>query len=223
MTVYLVIKMSLSLSHNIAVFWIFKVLGFYANYINKEDEALNARFTYFAQHLIAHIKEAEKNDIDEILLIAHSAGNIVFINLVSDILNAFALNDKVLSRISIMTLGQCIPMVSLQEGAEGYRQKLEDISAYHLRWLDYTSAIDPLVFYLYDFFERGEEKAKIHFLSPRFHTLYESKRYAQIKRGMYLAHFLYLMSNDKIGKYNYFRMTAGEKCLNEWLDGEKKV
>jgi len=214
---------SMKLSYKVAVLWLFKALCFYANYIKKEDKILSTRTEDFAVLITQALKNVKKNQIDEILLISHSAGTILLIDVLANILKSFQPDSAILKSLSIMSIGHFIPLVSFQKEAIHYRKKMKIISQYSMTWLDYTSAIDNLTFYMADYFlESGIQRniLKIEHLSPRFHTLYTKEHYAKIRRDIHLAHFLYLMSPEKLGTYNYFRITAGNASLSSFSKGK---
>lgn len=217
------LQLSMKTSHKVAVLWLFKALGFYSRYITEEDKALTKRTEIFALEIVKALQNAQKDKIDEILLVSHSAGTIISIDLLALVLKHFKTDAPELSRLSVLTVGHFIPLVSFQKEASKYRKNMQSITAYPITWLDYTSAIDNVTFYLSDYFKESdirEDKAQIHYLSPRFHTLYTKEYYAKIRRDIHMAHFLYLMSPQKQDTYNYFRITAGHKRLISFTQGK---
>ena len=52
-------------------------------------------------------------------------------------------------------------------------------------------------------------------VSPRFHTLFESARYVQLRRDKRRMHLQYLMSGEMPGGYDFFDLTAGPGRLKE--------
>jgi hypothetical protein len=222
--IFIWLKLSMKISHKVAVLWLFKALGFYSKYITKEDPELTKRTEIFALEIVEVLKNAKKNNIDEILLVSHSAGTIISIDLLALVLKHFRTDAPELSRLSVLTVGHFIPLVSFQKEASKYRKNMQTIASYPITWLDYTSAIDNVTFYLCNYFKESEiqkQKAEIHYLSPRFHTLYTTAHYAKIRRDIHMAHFLYLMSPQKQDIYNYFRITAGHKRLVSFAQGKR--
>ncbi|EAL9168079.1 DUF829 domain-containing protein, partial [Campylobacter jejuni] len=119
--------------------------------------------------------------------------------------------------LKILTLGECIPLVSYQKKADEFRKKLEFVSRFDLKWYDYTSIIDGACFPQVDFFRTSGVNAKFTppFLSAKFHTLYEKHEYKKIKRDKNKAHFLYLYSISVKGDYDFFSFIIMPKFLEE--------
>jgi hypothetical protein len=213
------------LSHKVAVLWLFKALCFYAEYIKRPDRELQERLVRFASVIIEAIQEAKSQGVDEVLLVSHSAGTVLSIDLLDLVLEAFEPEDRRLRRFSIVTLGHFIPLVSLQKEATKYRQKMQRIATYPIIWIDYTSVIDGVTFYLHDYFaSSGVVKKGLKFsaLSPRFHRLYGKEEYKAIRKDIHLAHFLYLLAPSRRDHYNYFHLSAGKDSLEIFTQGEKR-
>jgi hypothetical protein len=215
-----VLYLSIRLSHKVAVSWLFRALCFYVNYLKEEDKSLSEGVENLGDYIIDALHLAQREDIDEISIVAHSAGTILIIDLLAHILKAFPKDAPELEKLSILTLGHFIPLVSFQKEAFLYRQKMQEIASYSLLWLDYTSVIDRVTFYLSDYFKESvvlEDKGRFYALSPRFHTLYRPKSYKKIKKDIHSTHFLYLYAPEILGTYNYFRFTAGDKRLSSFI------
>jgi hypothetical protein len=88
-----------------------------------------------------------------------------------------------------------------------------------LYWVDYTSPADGACFPLIDPIKvslpESLYKNSPQLLSSRFYKLYTDAHYQQIKRNFYKMHFLYLMSHDLLGHYDFFAITTGKKSLKE--------
>jgi len=219
---YFFIKFTHKLGDKIAVFWTMKSILFYGNYLKSGHEKLDERLDYFSEYVNKSIQDKEVNHVDELLIIAHSAGTVLLIELIHKIVEKN--NQQSLEKISILTLGHCIPLVSLLPDAFEYRDKMSLISQYPLNWIDISSPADEISFALVDYFNESGVSAN-HlptYLSPKFHTLFDAKKYKKIKRDVFLLHFLYIMATDKIGTYNYFQITAGNEYLLNRFKGDTK-
>ena len=72
--------------------------------------------------------------------------------------------------------------------------------------------LDPLDLCGVDCQQRGAGSPVM--TSPRFHTLFEPGRYAQMIRDKHAMHTLYLMSTERAGHYDWFAITAGGQPLH---------
>jgi hypothetical protein len=121
--------------------------------------------------------------------------------------------------LSVLVLGECIPLVSGIDKAVGYKSKMECIArSKHITLLDYTTVIDGACFPQLNYFEDVDieiaQKDKFHFLSARFHTLFSKKKYKALRQNKYLTHFIYFMATEIAGDYDFFKLTAGHTKLN---------
>lgn len=223
--VYYLIDFFHKLGNKIAVYWVARSMRFYGKYAIDDHSDLDKRIAYFAKTIRESIQYSKENNIDEVLIVAHSAGTVVLMELLYEILKPLDPNDtKLLDNVSVMTLGQCIPLVSFLDNATEYREKMSHISKYTFDWVDVSAPADAVSLALVDYFvESGITSGnKPNYISPRFHTLFDAKKYKKMKRDLYLMHFLYIMVTDKIGAYNFFQITAGDKRLNTIIKGNKK-
>jgi len=197
--------------NHLGVFWLLRIYAFSVRWGKGEVRSIEDRIDDFVQEIANALKD---EDTDEILLVSHSVGTIVSVSVIARALEKSDHWDK----FGMITLGECIPLVSFQPNAHHYRQELIKLGAHkNLLWIDYTSAIDGACFPLYDFIPDHEKLSKKRslplYLSPRFHTLFTTMTYKKLRRDWYTAHFLYLMSTQKSGEYDYYAMTAGAQSI----------
>jgi hypothetical protein len=145
--------------------------------------------------------------------VAHSAGNIVLMSVVADI--AKHLSAKDCHKLKIVTMGQCIPLLSFIKQSEQYRQEIKFISDFDVYWLDVTAPADGVCFALEGPFvgicESKNERLKI--ISARFPKMFAPEKYREIKKDRLKTHFLYLMAADGEVEFDYFQLTAGAKSV----------
>lgn len=201
----------------LAVFWIARICSFCANWHKIKRGDLEQRVEKFSQSIFNTLKAHQSTKDYELILLSHSVGTILCIEVLAQVLSLCKKNNLDFSRFKIITLGECIPLVSYQKKSLEFRKNLEFISRFDLKWYDYTSIIDGACFPQVDFFTTSgiKEGFRPKFYSPRFHTLYEKEHYKKIKKNKYKAHFLYLMCSKIRGKYDFFNFVADERCLEE--------
>ncbi|MCX2683656.1 DUF829 domain-containing protein [Campylobacter sp. MIT 21-1685] len=206
---FVALKFFFRFGKKLAVFWIARICSFCGNWRKNKKGEIEQRINVFAKTILNAL-----DTNDELILIAHSVGTILCIELLERILQE---NSHIVKKLKILTLGECIPLTSYQKKEQEFRMKLEFISQFNLKWYDYTSIIDGACFPQVDFFRTSgvEPKFTPVFYSAKFHTLYEKERYKKIKNDKNKAHFLYLFSPEIQGEYDFFRFVLEEKFLEE--------
>ena len=160
----------------------------------------------------------------------HSSGSIMAASVLA---KALSRDPKLGTRgpvVSLLTLGQCMPMLGCLPQAHGFRgdlQRLADAAA--IDWLDFSAPPDGCCFALTDPFAAcsvSNEKGRRNWpklLSPRFAEMFDSARYIAIRRDKLRMHFQYLMAGSKATSYDFFAITAGASTLADRFRGEASV
>ena len=213
-------QISFKFGKKLAVFWIARICSFCANWHKIKQNELEERLENFAQIVFNTLKAHQNTKNYELILLSHSVGTILCIEVLAKLLLLCEKNNLDFSKLKIITLGECIPLVSYQKKALEFRKNLDFISKFDLKWYDYTSIIDGACFPQVDFFTTSgiKEGFRPKFYSPKFHTLYEKEHYKKIKKNKYKAHFLYLMSSEIKAEYDFFNFVIGEKFLEEKIN-----
>lgn len=206
--------------NKIGVFWLLRIYAFSVRWGKGEVRAIEERIDHFAQEIARALKE---EDADEILLVSHSVGTILAVSILA---RALGKVDDCRDRFAMVTLGECIPLVSFQPNAQEYRAELQSIACQKdLLWIDYTAPIDGACFPLHDFMKSSgislEKEEGPKYLSPKFYKLFNQKTYQQLRKDWYKTHFLYLMSTEKIGAYDYYAITAGTNTIREKITNSR--
>lgn len=199
------------IGNQIGVFWLLRIYAFSVRWGRGEIDTIEERIDRFADEIRRAVRD---EDADEVLLVSHSVGTILSVSVLARALE----RAEDWNRFGMVTLGECIPLVSFQPDASGYRNELKNIANHpEIIWLDYTAPIDGACFPLHDFMKSAGidsvESNLLLLLSPRFHTLFDKMNYKKLRRDWYTTHFLYLMSQDKAGDYDFFAMTAGAENI----------
>ncbi|GHA12269.1 hypothetical protein [Oceanisphaera arctica] len=211
------------LGDRLAVFWLLRIYAFSARWADDKIPHLNERTEHFADHII---KAIQNPDNDEVVIIAHSVGTMMVVPALARALAALPDGHVFANqRVVLITLGQCIPLVSFQPGAHEFRAALAQLGQDpRLLWLDYTAPTDGACFPLLDPLTSCGLTRTPHagprLLSPRFFTLYHPARYKKLRRSWYTMHFLYLMATDKAGPYDFFAFTAGPRPVARHIEDQ---
>lgn len=210
-------KILFKFGKKLAVFWIARICSFCANWEKNRQGQLEQRMQEFSQTIFENLKTHSKEKDYELILIAHSVGTILCINVLTKVLKKCEQENIDFSNLKILTLGECIPLVSYQKISHEFRKDLEYLGSKNLIWYDFTSIIDGACFAQVDFIRTSGVKAKFSpkYLSAKFHTLYHKQDYKKIKKDKYKAHFLYLFSTQIKGVYDFFDFIMGKNMLEE--------
>jgi hypothetical protein len=200
--------------NRVPAFWLARICAFIADQGNARAADMEARIDAFAAEISAAVRDPL---VDEVLVVGHSVGSHVGVSVCSRVLDQTASSGQ---GLSFLTLGQTIPLLGLQPGAEPFRSELARAAAEtRLDWVDFTAPMDGLCFPLTDpllacgLAQPDPSSPKPLLLSARYVKLFTPATYRKIKRDFYRLHFQYLMATELPGDYDYFLITAGDKTL----------
>lgn len=183
---------------------------------------IERRLTEFRHRIEAAIRA----DVDEVLLIGHSSGAQLAVSLMADIQRNRApqAGDPALS---LLTLGQVIPMVSFLPEAHRLRADLRYLSTCDaITWLDVSAPGDGCSFALSEPVavsgvapETGQLWPIV--ISAAFTNTLAPETLAKLKYRYFRLHFQYLRAFDRPGDYDYFKITAGPMTLGARFAGRQ--
>lgn len=182
---------------------------------------LEDRMTVFRER----IAEALRSDADEVLVIGHSSGAQLAVSLLAGLVRA----DRVPANgpvLSLMTLGQVIPMMSFLPKADQLRADLHDLSTSdRLAWIDVSAPGDGCAFALCDpVAVTGVAPTNQRWpivLSAAFTKTLKPETWKAMRWRFFRLHFQYLCAFDNPGEYDYFQITAGPLTLAQRF-GDRK-
>jgi pimeloyl-ACP methyl ester carboxylesterase len=192
--------------------------------------ALERRLDDFAARVV---ELALRPDLDEVLVVGHSSGSMLAVSVMARALETKPALLGKRTPLALLTLGQCIPVLSYQPEAGHFRKELARLRrAAGLVWIDFTAPPDGCCFALMDPTEvcldggpptidlsPGGPKR----LSPRFANSFSPERYRQIRRDKYRCHFQYLMATELPASFDYFSVTAGPLKLADRFGAQPGV
>ena len=162
--------------------------------------------------------EAVRDDAyDEVVIVAHSYGTCLLPSILARMAKVWASQDnqldlmhinpsnnvndlahRGLQKISVMTLGQCIPELATDVRASWYRQELQVAAKVPWNWVDFSASADGVCYPLQDpldvLKDREQYACRPVVLSPRFHHGMDDHDYRQVRRDKFAYHFLYLQT-----------------------------
>lgn len=213
---YAVLKLFQRQDGRLFAYYLMHDYAFTAHLHGAYPPALETRIAYFADRLRA----AMQGDWDEVLVVGHSSGAYLAVSVVADVLRAGHAGP----RISLLTLGQVVPMASFLPEAGRLRADLHDIAADdRVFWVDVTAPGDACAFALCDpVAVTGVAPTTQHgplVLSAAFTKTLSPERQKALRWHWFRIHFQYLHAFDRPGDYDYFAITAGPVTLAERFDG----
>lgn len=214
------------LEQQMHVTWLLRIFNFAA--ARSDEPELGQRLQQKAERL----RDALQADRwDEVLLVGFSVGSVLGLQLADSVAELCTDQPELTRRLSLVTLGNCIPLFALMPQAHGLRATLERVAqARDLYWADISSPGDSVSFAMADVVGlsmRGQTGMPSDtgavavnpraMRSPRFHKLFHPRSYALIRRNKMRMHMQYLMAGELVGGYDYFELVAGSRPLHQYV------
>ena len=206
---------ALRLERRLHTSWLLRIYRFADLWASGQLPDLDHRLDAMAERVFRRV---QAQDADEILLVGFSVGSMLSTSVLARVLVKCRRAQAPVpdGSLSMLTLGQCVPLLGLMPRAHAFRQELREVSqAQGLCWTDYSSPGDWGSFALVDPLQicrivpAGTRALVPRMRSPRFHTLFDPQEYAVLKNDKRRLHLQYLMASPRAGGYDYFRLTAG--------------
>lgn len=205
--------------------WVMRSYWFTTQQGRQQLPDLDQRLDHHARHLLTVLEDPS---LDEILVVGHSSGAMMAASIVG---RACRLAPEKMAdpRLSLLTLGQCFPILSFQPQAGHFRADLAAVAEkLDGRWVDVTAPTDGCCAALVDPMEAvralgvskgcepstpyaGQQRPKV--LSPQFANLFTPEAYAALRKNYSELHFQYLKASEIAGTYDFFAITAGPQRL----------
>lgn len=212
---YFMFQAQYKLGKKLGVHWLGNIYAFSIRQAYSEIDGFEERIDHFSKIICEEVK---KDINDEILIIGHSVGASLLVPVAAKVIEFCHKNSIRTRKIKLLTLGNCIPLVSFPEISTSFKKDLEILAhEQDIVWINYASMIDGASSGFTDLLEcvniTNIKGQGTQMLSTRFHKLFSKTTYSNIRYDWYQVHFLYLMSSELRGEYDYFKITAGNKPL----------
>lgn len=213
---WLVICRALEIKYS--MYWMMRSYAFTAKQARGEIDGLEACLDKQAERLARALMEPA----DEVLVVAHSSGSIMAAIIVSRALNIASQGHNAASEatVSLLTLGQWIPLLGLLPMAQSFRSNLQHLAdSAQVRWIDFSAPPDGCCFALTDPLQScrlprsAASRDRFKLLNPRFIEMHGLQTYQKLKRDKFALHFQYLCAPSQSTEYNYFAITGGGVSL----------
>lgn len=221
----IVVWIGLALEVRYSMYWMMRSYAFTRRQALGRTPDLEARLDAQAARLAQRLGEGVD---DEVLVVGHSSGANMAASIVARALRRLPTGAKT-PELSLLTLGQWIPLYGLLPQAGKFRQELAELAAApHLHWIDFSAPPDGCCFALCDpvggcgvHVAAKPDRPKL--LSPKFAELFEPAAYAQLRRDKFRMHFQYLMASPSSERFDYFSISAGARVLHARFSEERGV
>jgi hypothetical protein len=174
----------------------------------------------------ARVADALTRDVDEVLVVGHSSGAHLAVSAVADTIRAGGVPEG--RTLSLLTIGQAIPMVSFLPRAHRLRADLALLAASdRVVWVDVSAPGDGCCFALCDPVAVSgvapSAKRWPLVISAAFTHNLSAQTRAALRWRYFRLHFQYLCAFDALPgtaqDYDYFRITAGPRRLADHFAG----
>jgi hypothetical protein len=176
--------------------------------VYRDDPVLAQRLARIADSIAA--RQAADPDI-EILIVGHSLGAVLAVDLVERILAREQGNGLV----RLMTIGSSILKIGFHRRALRLRERLKYIGASdRVFWVEYQALNDVMNFYKRE--PLAELKLPGHgalIRTVRFSRMLDPEAYARIKRNLFRLHCQFISGNTKRDAFDYYMLLCGPFTL----------
>lgn len=212
------IQVSRLIEKKYSMFWLMRSYAFTAQQAQGNTPDLDSRLNKHAKTLLNAVRNATE---DEVLIVGHSSGATMAVSVLARAIREDCLLGKRGPAVSLLTLGQCIPLLGCLPQAQNFREDLAMLAkTASIDWVDFSAPSDGCCFALVNpvaacginMIESHDNRPKL--LSPKFAEIFHPTEYAAICRNKFRVHFQYLMAGSKIGIYDYFAITSGNETLS---------
>ncbi len=194
--------------NRIYAYYLLYVYAFSAWHAGGYPPALRARMQNFKARIAAALTQGN----DEVLIVGHSVGAHLGVELLAEMEREGMIEGN--TPLSLLTLGEVIPMISYLPAARGLRRRLHELGeSTRVFWLDITAPGDGGCFALCDPVAVSGVGKGPKVISAAFSQTLKPETFASRKRAFFKLHFQYLSAFDRPGIYDYFSITAGPKTL----------
>ncbi|OKO75236.1 hypothetical protein AC630_24980 [Bradyrhizobium sp. AS23.2] len=184
--------------------WIFS-----REYIQRGNSEIEQRLDRLAAELVA---AASSSAADEILVIGHSLGAVLAVDLLDRALKLEPALGQNKVPVTFLSVGSSILKIGLHPKAIRFRMTVERVAKSRgIFWGDYQALIDPLNFYksrpMAEMGLSTENEATVRVV--RLSRMLDDDIYRRIRFNFFRVHCQFVSGNDRRSSYDYFMLTCG--------------
>ncbi len=208
------------LDRHLFAYYLLHDYAFSAQYSGANPPELEERIATFVDRL----ETALQSDVDEVLVVGHSSGAHLAVSVLADLMRRDS-RAGFRPKLSFLSLGHVVPMVSFLPNANRLRRDLNLLSEEdRLIWVDVTAPGDGCTFALIDPVavsgvapDCGHHQPLV--ISAAFSKSLSPDAQKRMKWHYFRIHFQYLCAFDRPRDYDYFQITAGPLSLGRRYEG----
>jgi pimeloyl-ACP methyl ester carboxylesterase len=176
------------------------------------------RIDRFAQHLV---NVARSSDAQEIVLVGHSSGSFLGVELLARALKLDPSLGRRGPRVVLLTIGANFPIVGYHKAAQDFRDHLRDLAVEpSIDWIDCQARKDVMNFFQFDplaahGIDVGTAARNPTIVPVRFREIIRPENYNAFRRKFFRVHFQFVMANQVPHAYDFFMIVAGPVPLSE--------
>jgi hypothetical protein len=178
-------------------------------YIRSGVPALDQRLDRVAHELVA---AAQAGDADEILVVGHSLGAVLAIDLLDRALRLDPDLGRAGPRIAVLSVGSSILKIGLHRGAKRLHAAVTRVaSTPAIFWAEYQALTDVMNFYKTDPVVEMRLSAPTHptVRIVRIKQMLEPDAYRRIRRNLFRVHCQFVSGNDRRAPYDFYMFLCG--------------
>jgi len=169
---------------------------------------------------MAHWRANPADAPDEVLIVGHSLGAAMAVEVAAQVLARLGTDDRAHPRLSLVTLGSGLPFVALQHEAHTLRRDIATlVFSDRIVWCDYQAPQDWLNCYGFNpIFDLGFGRPAFLACNPLIRSAGVKDRipeddYKRLRLKPFHMHFQFLKANFRPGEYDFFEMILGRQSL----------
>ena len=178
-------------------------------YVRQRNPIIEQRLHRIAQEIVS---AARGSDVDELLVVGHSLGAVIAVDLLDRALKLDPSLGKSGIPVTFLSIGSSILKIGLHRGAERFRAAVEHVAqAPGIFWGDYQARIDIMNFYntnpMAEMLLSAEQEPVVRLVE--FSRMLQRDMYRRIRLRSYRLHCQFISGNDKRASYDYFMLVCG--------------
>ncbi|HZP76422.1 MAG TPA: hypothetical protein VFB45_09800 [Pseudolabrys sp.] len=171
------------------------------------------RMEIFAGYVV---DTARTSDADEIVVVGHSSGSFLAIEVMDRALARDPQLGRHGPRVALLTIGANLPIVGFHPEARDFRERIRRLAINDsFDWVDYQSRHDIMNFWPFDpvtdhRIDAGSERRNPTVIPISFRDLWIPGDFGRRRWRFFRAHFQFLMANERRGAaYDYYLICCG--------------
>jgi hypothetical protein len=176
------------------------------------DDVTLARMDHFAAAIARTLRDGDE---DEVLLVAHSSGSVMAVPLLLRLIERWG--GELPARFTMVTMGQCLPLLSNRLDATAYHAMLRQLSGHAFNWIDIGAQHDAVCFHGIDPFVpvTVHGSVRLSLSAPKVQQFWSKASCSMGWHNKYHVHFTYLRCGDTICPVDYPSLTVAPRMVGD--------